>query len=106
MLYQLHKTDFFDKKFNKLIPIEKQNDVKRRIEKLKMNPYVGKPLGSKYFREIKLDKFRVYFKIYEEKILILLLTVSDKKHQQETIDDLNETKIGEKYIKNLKENLI
>lgn len=76
--YKIVTTELFEKKFYKIIPLNKQEDAKRRINKLKQNPYVGKPLGSPYFRELKLQKFRIYFQIFEEEVLVLLISVSDK----------------------------
>lgn len=103
MHYSIHATELFWKKFAKLIPANKQDDVRSRIRKLEVNPFVGKPLGSRTFREMKLDKFRIYYKILEEEIIVLLLSVSDKKSQDGTID-LLKSKMPElirlaKYLK-------
>ena len=100
--YKLHATEMFEKKFDKLIPADKKEDMRRRIAKLKCFPYSGKPLGYKYFRELKLGKFRVYYEIFEQEIFILLLTISDKKNQQETIDIIKgQREEIREYIKNL-----
>ena len=89
--YSLEKTDLFEKKFKKLIPDNKKTDINRRIEALSESPYVGRPLGYAFLRELKLDKFRIYFFIYEKEIIVLLVNVSDKKAQKETIKRLKET---------------
>ncbi len=64
----------------------------KRIEKikaqLKSNPFVGKPLGSKWFREKKINGFRLYFLIYEKQKIVSLISFSDKKSQQKTIDEI------------------
>ncbi|MDO8537615.1 MAG: hypothetical protein Q7S21_01900 [archaeon] len=57
-------------------------------EQLKTNPFAGKPLGYKWFREKKLGKFRVYFLIYEELNAVYLVLTSDKKTQQKTISQV------------------
>lgn len=62
----------------------------RRIDKireqLKINPYVGKPLGYRFFREKRVDGKRLYFLIYEDIVLVLVVAISDKKAQQATIN--------------------
>jgi mRNA-degrading endonuclease RelE of RelBE toxin-antitoxin system len=101
--YEIRKIPLFNEKFYKIIPISKQEDMTRRIRKLQENPYVGKPLGYKYLRELKIDKFRVYYVIFEKEIVVLLVTVSDKKHQQDTIDFIKADikNLNEEMIKNL-----
>jgi len=62
MKWHILKTEFFERKFNKL-----DKSVQHKIEKirdqLKENPFVGKPLNVDYFREKKIDKFSVCVKI-------------------------------------------
>lgn len=65
-----------------------QEQVQKIIEELKITGDVGKPLGFPFFREKKMGKYRVYFLIYKEHNTILLVTISDKKTQQETIDEI------------------
>jgi len=43
-------------------------------------------LGYKWFRELKNDKFRVYYLIYDLQIIVLFVGVSDKKTQQSVIN--------------------
>lgn len=52
---------------------------------LKENPYVGKPLGYPHLREKRIGGRRVYYLIYDDLKLVLLVATSDKKDQQETI---------------------
>jgi hypothetical protein len=72
------------------------------IETLETNPTKGKLLGSVggiVIKEIKYKSFRFYFitdgyklKFYDEQslanILIRFVRMSDKKHQQQTIDEI------------------
>jgi len=88
--WSLEQTDDFEKEFNKLIPKNIREKVRSQILKLKDNPFVGKPLGFKFFREKKFDKWRVYFLIYEEKVVVYFVGVSDKKLQQQKINQLKE----------------
>jgi mRNA-degrading endonuclease RelE of RelBE toxin-antitoxin system len=85
--YHIGTTKQFDKDFSKL-----DNSVKVRIEdeieQLAINPYVGRPLGYKFFREKKVDKFRFYYLIYEDHVVVFLIAISEKKDQQKTIDTI------------------
>ena len=86
--WKLEKTEIFDKRFKKLIPKNLQKEVKKQILKLEKNPFVGKPLGYKFFRELKIKKWRIYFLIYQNKLVVYFIDLSDKKLQQETIDEI------------------
>jgi len=98
MVYEVKTTELFDNDFKKFIPKQYHEDIKRRLRKLAENPYVGKPLGDKYFRELKLGKFRVYFIVFEKEVVVFVVAISDKKTQYDTI-----SLIKEKYpdIRNL-----
>jgi len=43
-------------------------------------------LGYKFFREKKFDGNRLIFLIYEEHKVVFLVTITDKKAQQQVID--------------------
>ena len=49
------------------------------------NPYLGKPLDAKWFREKKHGKFRIYYLVYEEFSAIFMVAISGKKDQQKVI---------------------
>ena len=84
MTYKIISSDEFDKKLNKLDYSIKQRLIKIK-ERLKLNPYIGKPLVVEYFRELKINKFRFYYLIYENYKIVKLATISEKKDQQRTI---------------------
>jgi len=95
-------TEEFEKSFRKTIPLSMQDQLWSRIRKLEENPYIGKPLGHIDLRELKADKFRIYFMIYKEKVLVLLVGVSDKKQQQMAIDTIKRNKhLLDEFVKNL-----
>jgi len=94
------RTPSFNQGFNKIIPKNLQGDIERRILKLSVNPHNGKPLGNSLW-ELKAGKFRIYYIIFESEILVLMVDVSDKKHQQETINSLKKTDF-KKIIENYK----
>ncbi len=52
------------------------------------NPYSGKPLGYPYLREKRIGGRRIYYLIYDDLRLVLLVATSDKKDQQATIDHI------------------
>lgn len=72
------------------------------MESLENNPYKGKPLGNVggiVIKEIRYKSFRFYFvtdgnklKFFDEQsladILIKFVRMSDKKHQQKTINEI------------------
>ncbi len=39
-----------------------------------------------FFREKKLGKFRIYYLIYEEYLILYMITISEKKDQQIAIN--------------------
>ena len=94
------------KKFN----TSEANKVLDLIETTKTNPHKGKILGTVggiIIKELKYKKFRFYFladgfklKFLSEEdlqeLLLMFVRMSDKKHQQETIDEIKEIllKIG------------
>jgi len=52
------------------------------------NPLAGKPLNYPYLREKRVSGRRIYYLIYPEFRVILLVAVSGKKDQQDTIDHI------------------
>lgn len=61
-------------------------EIQQIINQLKRTWKVGKPLGYPFFREKKFGKYRIYFLVYEDVETVLLVTISDKKAQQEIIE--------------------
>ena len=51
---------------------------------------IGKPLQYSFLREKRIGSKRIYFLVYEEQDAVLLVAISDKKAQQETIDKIVE----------------
>ncbi len=86
MRYKIFETATFTREFQKAIPREIQSDFRRRISSLVEDPYAhGKPLRFAWFRELKAEKFRVYYLIEDETITVVLAGASDKKRQEKTI---------------------
>ena len=59
-------------------------------KKLSENPYVGRQLSYPFLREKRIKEKRIYYLIYEDLKLVLLVAVSGKKDQQETINHVKE----------------
>ena len=87
MKYKIYTTEEFDKDFNKLDK-SIRDQIKKEIDKLEDNPYEGKPLGYKFFREKKIKNYRFYFLVYEEYVVVFVISISNKKDQQEAIDKI------------------
>lgn len=85
MQYKVFSTAEFDKLFNRL-----DAQTKHRINKvlldLKSNPYNSKQLSYKFFREKKIGVYRIYFLVYDDLLIVFVISLSDKKSQQKTID--------------------
>ena len=56
--------------------------------KLKENPFTGSQLRYPFLREKRVKEKRVYYLIYEDLKLVLLVATSGKKDQQTTIDHI------------------
>jgi hypothetical protein len=73
-------------------------------EKLAANPHSGSSLGYPFLREKRIKEKRVYYLIYDDLQLVLLVAVSGKKDQQATIEHVKENldeykKVAEDIIK-------
>ena len=80
-------TEEFDA-WEKLLPADYQEQTEKITEQLKQSWDIGKPLGYSFFREKKMGKYRIYFLVYGDIDVVLLITISDKNTQQETIDKI------------------
>lgn len=67
-----------------------RNFAEELPNKLKENPFQGKPLNYQFLREKRIREKRVYYLIYEDLELVLLVAVSGKKDQQYTIDHIKD----------------
>jgi putative component of toxin-antitoxin plasmid stabilization module len=103
--WNIEQTEIFEKHFNKEIPKNLQENVKKQILKLQNNPFKGKPLGFKFLREKKIKKWRIYFLIYEDNLVLYFIDVSNKKLQKTTIKKIKEefNKYKEEITKKYKE---
>lgn len=86
MIYRLLQSPVYESDFIELEPAD-QSRVRSFYDQLENNPLlVGKPLGGMiFFREKKFEGRRLYYLVYEEWKAVLLVGVSNKKDQSDTI---------------------
>ena len=87
MAYDIYATESFEKRVEKLSTSERKA-LNNLFLQLKENPYVGDPIKFKFFREKRLKEKRIYYLIYEDFLVVLLVAFGGKKTQQETIDEI------------------
>ncbi len=87
MPYAVYALNVFDKEMSKL-----SSDYRQKIEKiflqLKENPYVGDVIRYKFFREKRIKEKRIYYLVYDDLKMVLLVAISGKKTQKETINKI------------------
>lgn len=86
-MFRIFTTEEFDKDISKLDNSEQQR-VKSILAQLKeQGGNVGKPLsGLTFFKEKKFGGKRLYFLVYQDILVVLVLAISDKKAEQATIN--------------------
>lgn len=85
--FSLYHSATFDRKLAKF-NIDFQRQVNNIEDKLIINPEIGKPLNVKWFREKKINKYRIYYLIYEDLKSIFMVDISEKKDQQKIINTI------------------
>ena len=85
--YKIYHSQRFKKELLKL-----DRNFQDRVDKIEVelveNPYSGKPLGVKWFREKRYEKYRIYYLIYDDLKSVFMVGISDKKDQQKTINTI------------------
>ena len=84
-MFRVFRSEWYGNKLKKLDKAEIVR-VEKFEQQLKQQPYSGKPLGYKFFREKKFGGKRLLFLIYEEHSIVFLVTITDKKAQQRDIE--------------------
>ncbi len=87
-MYRVFKLPIFDKRANKLFNNLELIRIDKIIVQLKINPFIGKSLSYQFFREKRVNGKRIYFLIYVEIKIVLLVSSSNKKFQQEIIEEI------------------
>ena len=89
MSYAVYTTSNFDRERFKLSG-EEQKRIEKIFLQLKINPYVGEQLQYRHLREKRIKEKRVYYLVYDDLKLVLLIATSGKKDQQATIDHIKQ----------------
>jgi mRNA-degrading endonuclease RelE of RelBE toxin-antitoxin system len=101
MAYAVYTTARFEKEITKLSDFDKKI-IEDIYKQLAVNSYVGDQLRYKFFREKRIREKRIYYLVYDDLSSVLIVALSGKKEQEETIDkiiqNLPEFKI---YLENL-----
>ena len=84
-MFRVFRSNWYDEKFRELTKSD-QERVDKFEQHLKQQPYSGKPLGYKFFREKKFNENRLIFLVYEDFNAVFLATITNKKMQQTVID--------------------
>lgn len=102
-MYRIGVADEFEKKYNK-IDKSIQKEIDKEISQLSKNPFVGRPLSFKFFREKKIRSYRIYYLIYKEFLVIFLVSISSKSDQQLVINRIKD--LIPKYYEEIKRKFI
>ena len=73
--------------------------VFRMVEQLKVEPFLGQPLGVRWFREKKFEKYRLYYLIFSDLEAIYFVHISEKKDQEVVIATIRQ--FGDDYRREL-----
>ncbi|MFH1372353.1 MAG: hypothetical protein ABII79_00940 [bacterium] len=86
-MYRVIGTETYLREIDKWTKAD-QEAAEKIPTKLADNPFAGDPLGYRYLREKRIRERRVYFLVYEDLRLVLLVAASNKKKQQATINHI------------------
>ena len=89
-MFKVYRTKEFEELVGKILTEEEQKRVDKIEEEIAEIGFTGSPLGFKFLREKRISGKRIYFLVYEEFKSALMVSLSDKKAQQETIDKIKE----------------
>lgn len=86
-MYRVIGTETYLEEINKWTKAD-QESAEKIPKKLAENPFVGDPLGSHFLREKRIREKRIYYLVYQDLNLVLLVAASGKKKQQATINHI------------------
>jgi len=87
MAYAVYTTETFEREISKLDSSDKEI-IEKLFRQLKENPYVGDMLRYKFFREKRIREKRVYYLVYDDFSIVLVVAFGGKKAQQKTIEEI------------------
>ncbi|MFW6286182.1 MAG: hypothetical protein ACOC16_03605 [Nanoarchaeota archaeon] len=89
-MYRVFLLPEFKKKVKKILNKKELKELESFIENklISRGDKIGKQLTYSFLREKKIVGKRIYYLIYKEIEIILLVGISNKKTQQKTIDEI------------------
>ncbi|MEK6902461.1 MAG: hypothetical protein AABX02_02645, partial [archaeon] len=101
--FQVIGTETYHEELSKW-PKSDREAAEKLPPKLAEDPHVGQLLIYPSLREKRIEGRRIYFLVYDDLTLVLLVATSGKKDQQETIDHIKDQfveyrKLAEELIK-------
>ena len=87
MAYAVYTLNIFEKEMNKL-SISDKGIIQKIFLQLKENPYAGDQIRYKFFREKRVKEKRIYYLIYDDLKIVLMVAIGGKKIQRETIEEI------------------
>ena len=90
MRFRVFELYGFRRRLKKLLSLSELARYERFKKKLKQGTISGKPLSVCFFREQKIGGKRIYFLLYADIRIVLFVASSDKKEQQQTINEIKE----------------
>lgn len=88
-MFKVVYSEWLDKQIKKLTRLEQQR-IKRFERQIKTQPFSGRPLGYNFIREKKFNGKRLLFLVYAQYSAVLFAYITDKKFQQDMIDELKD----------------
>lgn len=86
-MFKVIGTKTYSEEMEKL-PKDYQAAAEKIVKKLAENPFLGDPLGYPFLRERRIREKRVYYLVYDDLKLVLVVAVGGKKNQQATIEHI------------------
>ena len=87
-MLRVFRTVQFDEDYDDLDHSDQIKTDKLLLKLLEQGDKVGRPLQYDFFREKRLNGKRMYYLIYPDLSSLLMLFITNKKIQQETIDQI------------------
>jgi mRNA-degrading endonuclease RelE of RelBE toxin-antitoxin system len=86
-MYEVFVTNEFEEKIERWDKKDRES-VEKIYNQLTENPYVGDQISYPFLREKKISGKRIYYLIYDDLVLVLMVATSSKKDQQKTINSI------------------
>ncbi len=87
-MFRVFKSPGFEKKASKILTRSELLELEKLIEKMKLGIITGKTITYDFPKEKKIGGKKIYFLVYANIKIVLLVSASNKKYQQETIDEI------------------